>query len=89
MDEILNADDTILAQLLLNDCIVSDGNTLFVDLSMATLVDQLSHTLQIWVPKNQNNYYLSYISHNTGFHACFGWLKDTSVSFCVVFVFHI
>lgn len=54
MDEILNADDTMLAQLLLNDCIVSDGNTLFVDLSMATLVDQLSHTLQIWVPKNQN-----------------------------------
>lgn len=54
MDEILNADDTILAQLLLNDCIVSDGNTLFVDLSMATFVDQLSHTLQIWVPKNQN-----------------------------------
>ena len=54
VDEILNADDTTLAQLLLNDCIVSDGNTLFVDLSMATLVDQLSHTLQIWVPKNQN-----------------------------------
>ena len=54
MDEILNADDTILAQLLLNDCVVSDGNTLFVDLAMATLVDQLSHTLQIWIPKIQN-----------------------------------
>ena len=54
MDEILNADDTILAQLLLNDWIVSDGNTLFVDFAMATLVDQLSHTLQIWVPKIQN-----------------------------------
>ena len=53
MDEILNADDTKLAQLLFNDRVVSDGNTLFVDLAMAALVDQLSHTLQIWVPKKK------------------------------------
>jgi len=43
----------MLAQLLLNDGVVSDGNALLVDLAIAALVDQLSHTLQIWVPKNQ------------------------------------
>lgn len=51
MDEIFYADDSKLAQLLLDDGVVCDGDTLFVDLAVATLVDQLSHTLQIWVSK--------------------------------------
>lgn len=57
VDEILNADDTTLAQLLLDDGVVSDGNALFVDLAIAALVDQLPHTLQIWVSKRiKTNY---------------------------------
>ena len=49
VDKIFNTDDAILAQLLLDDGVVCDGYALFVDLAMATLVNQLSHTLQIWV----------------------------------------
>lgn len=63
VDEILNADDTTLAQLLLNDGVVSDGNALFVDLAIATLVDQLPHTLQIWVSKRIKTNYQLYNRH--------------------------
>lgn len=49
VNEILYTDDTMLSQLLLNDRVVCDCNTLFVHFAVATLVHQLTHTLQIWV----------------------------------------
>lgn len=54
MNEILYADDAILAQLLFNDGVVSNGNALFVHFTITTLVDQLTHTLQIWVSTNKS-----------------------------------
>jgi len=37
VDEILNADDTILAEVLLDDLVVSQGDTLLVDLAISAL----------------------------------------------------
>jgi hypothetical protein len=49
VDEILHADDTVLAEVLLNDGVVGQGNTLLVDLSVTTLVDKLLDGLQVGV----------------------------------------
>merc|ERR1719492_243276 len=49
MDQILNTDDSKLTKFLLNDGIVSNGHSLFVDLGMATFVDELTHTLKIGI----------------------------------------
>lgn len=86
MNEILNADDTMLAQLLFNDGVVSYGNALLVDLAIATLVDQLPHTLQIWVPKKKNKL-LPIIQKwcKTGFSTCSDWLQNKSHLFvCLI-----
>ena len=49
VDEILNADDTVLAEVLLNDGVVGEGNALLVDLSVSALVDELLDALQVGV----------------------------------------
>lgn len=49
VDEILNADDAVLAEVLLNDGVVGQGNALLVDLSVSTLVDELLDGLQVGV----------------------------------------
>lgn len=49
MDQILHADNAVLAEVLLNDGVVGQGNTLLVDLSVSTLVDELLHALQVGV----------------------------------------
>ena len=49
VDEILNADNAVLAEVLLDDGVVSQGNTLLVDLSVAALVDELLDALQVGV----------------------------------------
>ncbi len=49
VDDVLNANDTLFAQRLLDDRVVSESDTLLVHLSETTLVDQLSDALQIWV----------------------------------------
>ena len=53
MDEVLNADDSVLAQRLLNDGVVRDGNSLLVHFGIAPLVNQLAHALQIRVSEKQ------------------------------------
>ena len=45
VNEILHADDVELAQLILNDGVVSYSNTHSVHFAIATLVDQFPHTL--------------------------------------------
>lgn len=47
VDQILHTDDTKLTKALLNDLIVSQGNTLTVNLTMTTLVDELTDRLQV------------------------------------------
>ena len=50
MNEILRANDTMFSQLLFNDGVICDGNTLFAHFAKTTLVHQLTHTLQVWIP---------------------------------------
>lgn len=53
MDEVLDADDVELAQLLLHEVVGGDGGAAAVDLGEAALVDQLADALQVWgTPSN-------------------------------------
>lgn len=47
VDKVLNRDDAVLAELLLNDGVVGDGDALPVDLGETALVDQLTDRLQV------------------------------------------
>jgi hypothetical protein len=49
VDQVLNADDAVLAKVLLNDRVVGEGNALAVDLAVSTLVDELLDALQVGV----------------------------------------
>jgi len=49
VDEVLDADDAELAEVLLDDVVVGDGEALLVDLSVAALVDELTDGLQVGV----------------------------------------
>ena len=45
MHQILHADDTEFAQILLDDLVVGEGDSLLVDLSVSTLVDEVADGL--------------------------------------------
>mmetsp|Transcript_33672 Transcript_33672/g.95271 ORF Transcript_33672/g.95271 Transcript_33672/m.95271 type:complete len:306 (+) Transcript_33672:36-953(+) len=47
VDEVLNADDVVLAQGLLNDSVVGERDPVLVDLAVAALVDQLTDGLEV------------------------------------------
>ena len=47
MHEVLNAEDVVLAEVLLNDLVVGEGDALLVDLAVAALVDKLTDGLQV------------------------------------------
>ena len=47
VDEILNADNAVLAKGLLDDGVVGQGDALLVDLAISTLVDELTDGLQV------------------------------------------
>ena len=49
VDEILHADNAVLAEVLLNDLVVGEGSALLVDLSVTTLVEELTDGLQVGV----------------------------------------
>lgn len=49
MDEVLNAGDADLAEVLLDKLVVGDGKALLVDLSVTALVDELTDGLQVGV----------------------------------------
>lgn len=49
VDEILHADNAVLAEVLLDDGVVGKSDTLLVDLSVSTLVDELLDGLQVGV----------------------------------------
>jgi len=64
VDDILNAGDAELAKAVLDEFIVGDGQTLLVDLSVATLVDELADGLQVRV--SVGNEWLDNLEHLTG-----------------------
>lgn len=47
VNKILDGDDPVLAQALLNELIIGQGDSLAVDLSVTTLVDQLTNGLEV------------------------------------------
>ena len=49
VDEVLHADDAVLAEVLLNDGVVGKSNALLVDLTITTLVDELLDGLEVGV----------------------------------------
>lgn len=49
VDQILHADNAELAEVLLDDLVVGEGNTLLVDLAVTALVQELTDGLQVGV----------------------------------------
>jgi len=49
VDEILNTDDAVLAEVLLDDGVVGEGDALAVDLAVAALVDELTDALEVGI----------------------------------------
>lgn len=49
MDQILHADDTILAEVVLDELVVGERDALLVDLAVSALVHKLAHSLQVRV----------------------------------------
>jgi len=49
VDEILHADNAVLAEVLLDDLVVGEGSAHLVDLSVTTLVQKLADGLQVGV----------------------------------------
>ena len=49
VDKILHTDDATLAKFLLDDRVVSQRNSLAVNLAKTTLVDKIANVLQGWV----------------------------------------
>jgi hypothetical protein len=49
VDKILNADNAVLAEVLFNDLVVGERDTLAVDLAVTTLVDELTDGLEVGV----------------------------------------
>lgn len=49
VDQILHADNAVLAEVLLDDLVVGEGNTLLVDLAVTALVQELTDGLQVGV----------------------------------------
>jgi hypothetical protein len=49
MDQILNADNAVLAKGVLDNSVISESDALLVDLSVSTLVDELTNSLEVGV----------------------------------------
>jgi len=47
VDQILNADNTVLAEVVFNEGVIAEGNTLAVDLAVSALVDELTDRLEV------------------------------------------
>lgn len=49
VDQVLHADNAVLAEVLLDDLVVGEGDTLLVDLAVTALVQELADGLQVGV----------------------------------------
>ena len=47
VDQVLNTEDVILAEVLLNDLVVSEGDALFGNFAVSTLVNQFADCFEI------------------------------------------
>jgi hypothetical protein len=64
VDQILDADNAVLAKAVLDDSIVGESNALLVDLSISTLVDELTGCLEVGV--SVGNPWLDNLQHLKG-----------------------
>jgi hypothetical protein len=64
VDQILNADDTVLAEVGLNKSVIGKSNTLLGDLSISTLVNELADGLEVGV--SVGNPWLDNLQHLKG-----------------------
>jgi len=64
VDQILHADNTVLAKVLLDERVVSKSNALLVDLSVSTLVDEFADGLE--VGETVGNPWLDNLEHLKG-----------------------
>ena len=49
MDKILYTDNTVFAQVLLDESVVSEWDTLLVDFAVSTLVNELADGFEVWI----------------------------------------
>ena len=49
VDQILHADNAVLAKAVLDDRVIGESDALLVNLSVSTLVDELTNSLEVWV----------------------------------------
>ena len=52
VDEILNTEDVVLAEVLFDDLVVGEGDALLGDLAISTLVDQLADSFEVGLAIN-------------------------------------
>jgi len=64
VDQVLHADNTVLAKVLLDERVVSKSNALLVDLSVSTLVDEFADGLEVGV--TVGNPWLDNLEHLEG-----------------------
>lgn len=64
VNQILHTDNAVLAQVGLDDRVVGESNALLVDLSVSTLVDELTNRLQVGV--SVGNPWLDNLQHLEG-----------------------
>jgi len=52
VDQVLDGKDVIFSEGLLDHLVVGEGHSLFVDLSVTALVDQLADSLEVWLARD-------------------------------------
>jgi hypothetical protein len=79
MDEILHADDTVLAKMLLDDGVVGKRNALLVDLAITTLVDEFPDGLKVGVAVGNKGFdNLEHLGLQCGQRSGAGWHTGTT-----------
>jgi len=74
VNKIFNADKLEFAQVLFNDAVVGNGDSLLVDLPKSSLVDELSNGLQVGI--TISNVWLDQSEHLSG---CLGQFDEHSI----------
>ena len=49
MNQVFNADYSVLPEIFFDDSIIREGNALPVDLSITSFIDQFADALEIWI----------------------------------------
>jgi len=53
VDQVLDGKDVVFSECLLDHLVVGEGHSLFVDLSVTALVDQLADSLEVWLARDR------------------------------------